>query len=86
MAAFRAMLGQRSYDLAPDNGDLGHVPLKKLLKKKSKENEIVDLLRCHRPAIAKSGIKLRKNKKKVSSSSFFHCWLLFLILMDRMKT
>ena len=70
MATFRAMLAQGSCDSIRDNNDLEHVPLKKSLKKKSKEKEIVDPLRCYRSAIAKSGIKLGKNKKKSSSSSF----------------
>jgi len=71
MDAFKVMLAQGSCDSTLDNDDLEHVPLKKFWKKKSKEKEIVDPLRCHRSAIAKSGIKLGKNKKKSSSSSSF---------------
>ena len=65
------MLAQGSCDSTPNNDDLEHVPLKKFFKKKSKEKEIVNPLRCHLSVIAKSGIKSGKNEKNSSSSSSF---------------
>ena len=58
MDDFRAMLAQASYDLIVENIEMEHVPLKQLMKKKAKEKEIVDTLRCHRSEISKFGIQL----------------------------
>ena len=71
IAAFRAMLAQYSSDSISNNDDPEYVPLKKFWKKKSREKEIVDPLRCHRSTIVKFGIKLGKNKKTNSASSSF---------------
>jgi len=53
MAEFRAMLAQGSSDLVVDYNELEHVPFKQLLKKKGKENEMVDPLRCQRSGNSK---------------------------------
>ena len=54
-----------------DIDELEHVPLKQLLKKKGKEKEMINSLRCQRFEIPKSRIKLGNNKKKRYSLAFF---------------
>ena len=68
IAEFRSMLAQGSSDSVVDNDELEHTPLNQLMRKKGKE--MIDPLRCQRPVISKTGIKLGKNKKKGNSSTY----------------
>ena len=68
IAEFRSMLAQGSSGSIVDNDELGHIPLKQLMKKK--DNEMIDALRCQWPGISMTGIKLGKNGKKFFSILF----------------